>query len=134
MLGLKVILIGWLLINLTYGSEQFNCTFSKLKLHEINIKCFAPGASIITHLTAMKFDKNSKDYEDRFVYNLDFIGHISSVNIWDEKNQSWISSSDFKVNYPAETYMEPMQEGEDWWNAKINMSNIAPQGISTIIQ
>jgi hypothetical protein len=27
-----------------------------------------------------------------------------------------------------------MQEGEDWWNAKINMSNIAPQGISTIIQ
>jgi hypothetical protein len=133
MLRFKLILLGWLLINLTYGSEEFNCTLSKLKLNETNIECSAPGEFPIHQLNAKKFDKKSGNYTDRFVYKMNWV-HEASVDIWDEKVHSWISSSDFKVNCPAETYMEPIGGMKKWYNANIKMSNIAPKGISTIIQ
>jgi hypothetical protein len=133
MLRFKVILLGWLLINLTYGLNELKCTIQKQKPNETNIECPAPGTHLITQLTAKKFDKKSVNYTDRFLYKMNFTDRKTSVAIWVEKDQSWISSSDFKVYYPAKTYMEPMQEGE-WYNANIKMSNIAPEGISTIIQ
>jgi hypothetical protein len=133
MLRFKVILLGWLLINLTYGLNELKCTIQKQKPNETNIECPAPGDHLITQLTAKKFDKKSGDYKVRFLYEMNINDRKTSVVIWVEAVQSWINSSDFKVNYTAKTYMEPMQE-EEWWNANIKMSNIAPEGISTIIQ
>jgi hypothetical protein len=127
-----VILLVWLLINLTYGSnDPMSCgTGMGSKPTERLIICTAPSPFSFTNLTVLKYYKTSgREYKQRFFYEMS----NKSMSQWDEKSASWKSLSEFKDGNPNETYMETSEILNDW-TANMKMSNIMPKGISTITQ
>jgi hypothetical protein len=128
----SVILIGWLLIDLTHGysSDQLDCKSSYIpksnNKYDIIFECStSKSGSGFTKLAVEKYYKNNYGYKRRFTYDLstntmwcNFKGQITSERL-----------AYFKRNYPDETYIEPLQNV--YWanNVKLQMSNIATEGI-----
>jgi hypothetical protein len=127
-----LILLGWLLINLAYGSndQELHCIL-KQKPTEINFVCLPPGIHKMTnYLEVLKYSKKLGEYKQRFSYKMS----DNSMFQWDEKT-GWKSLRDFQDDYPDKTYMEPSQlRIINDLSAQFKMSNIAPEGTSTIIQ
>jgi hypothetical protein len=138
-----VIFLVWLLINLTYGSNDpmpMHCGTGEMGSKGIKkgskpterrlFVCIAPSPFLFTNLTVLKYNKTSGgEYKQRFFYEMS----NKSMSQWDEKSASWKSLSEFKDGNPDETYMVHIQN-ENEYTANINMSNMAPEGISTITQ
>jgi hypothetical protein len=127
-----VILLVWLLINLTYGSNDPMLCPMESKQTEKNFACTAPGEYSLTNLIVLKYYKTSGgEYKQRFFYEMS----NESMSQWDEKSASWKSLSEFKDGNPDETYMVHIQKVNGYTaNINMHMSNMAPEGISTITQ
>jgi hypothetical protein len=124
----SVILIGWLLIDLTHGysSVQLDCKSSYKKKsnnkYDIIFECYGSG---FNYMAVDKYYKNDDQYRRRFAY------YLSTDTMWCniKGTLTSIRLTDFKRNYPDETYIEPLQNV--YWpkNVKLKMSNIATEGI-----
>jgi hypothetical protein len=129
----SVILIGWLLIDLTHGSssDQLDCkstySLNSNNKYDITFDCFSiNGFDGFDYMVVNKFVKNYT-YIRRFKYRL------TTNTMWckEKVRNKFVRLEDFKEHYPDETYIEQLQKEIIWWarNASLKMSNISPEGI-----
>jgi hypothetical protein len=124
----SVILIGWLLIDLTHGSssDQLDCNSTYIpksnNKYDIIFECYGSG---FIYMALDKYYKNDDQYRQRFGYDL------STNKMWwyYKGHRASIPLTDFKDQYPDETYIEPLQNVYGAKNVKLKMSNIATEGI-----